>query len=273
MQTDIYTYFDYRLYLRDYYKERKSQQPYFTYRFIAQRLHVDHSFLVKIFMSHKHLAVKSIDTLNEILKHSKKESEYFKLLVLYGRSKSRDEMKNYFEQILKYLEFSSAQVDKDKYEYFQNWYNIAVRELVGLGAFTGDYEKLARLTIPKIRSSEAKAAIALLLRLGLIEKDNAGKYSVVSRFITPGENFRALSLREFQASAGRLAVEALETIPKEERDISSITVTLSEQSLAAIKEQIRLTRQEIFKIAQDDLHADRVYNLNLQLFPFSKKVA
>jgi uncharacterized protein (TIGR02147 family) len=53
------------------------------------------------------------------------------------------------------------------------------------------------------------------------------------------------------------------------RDISTLTLSISESSLQRMKEKIRECRRELLEIAKADEHADRVYQLNLQLFPLS----
>ena len=66
-----------------------------------------------------------------------------------------------------------------------------------------------------------------------------------------------------------LAREALYSVPKTHRDISTLTLSISEQGLQHIKEKIKDCRRELLEIAKADENADRVYQLNLQLFPLS----
>jgi uncharacterized protein (TIGR02147 family) len=66
-----------------------------------------------------------------------------------------------------------------------------------------------------------------------------------------------------------LAQEALYSVPKTHRDISTLTLSISKQGLQRMKEKIKEFRRELLEIAKADEHADRVYQLNLQLFPLS----
>ncbi|MBN1760250.1 MAG: DUF4423 domain-containing protein, partial [Chitinispirillaceae bacterium] len=55
-----------------------------------------------------------------------------------------------------------------------------------------------------------------------------------------------------------------------ERDIRSVIAGISPASYARIKEEIREFISRVIRIVDDDTTSDRVYSLNLQLFPLSK---
>jgi uncharacterized protein (TIGR02147 family) len=68
----------------------------------------------------------------------------------------------------------------------------------------------------------------------------------------------------------KLAQEALDRFKKPDRDMSTMTVGVSEFALHAIQQILAETRKRISEIAAQDTDSDRVYQLNIQLFPFSK---
>lgn len=65
-----------------------------------------------------------------------------------------------------------------------------------------------------------------------------------------------------------LGVEAIERFPKNQRDISTLTVSLSAESLERIKALIKSVRDNILEEAKTG--GDRVYQINFQVFPVSK---
>jgi uncharacterized protein (TIGR02147 family) len=67
----------------------------------------------------------------------------------------------------------------------------------------------------------------------------------------------------------RLAGEALLTIPKKERDVSTLTVGVSGDDIIRIKEILRRTRQEILSLIEGSSDREYVYQLNTQFFPLS----
>ncbi|MBF0430602.1 MAG: DUF4423 domain-containing protein, partial [Fibrobacteria bacterium] len=158
----------------------------------------------------------------------------------------------------------------DLYEFYQKWYYTAVREALNYYPFKGDYAELAKLLIPQITESEAKKAIALLKRLKFIKKNKQGRFALTSRFISTGDEWRSIAIRSFQKETIQLAINALDTIPKDMRDISTVTVTLSPDSVAKVKEKLTAVRQEVLKIAHQEENASGAYHVNFQLLPIAK---
>jgi uncharacterized protein (TIGR02147 family) len=267
---NIFDFYDYQKYLRAFYEKRKSADQNFSYRFIQQHVGIDPGYLLKVFQGKKELTDRFVPKFIALLKLGKRESEYFLLMLKFGRSKKNSEIKRYFEQMLAFVDLSSNKVDVDKYEFYQKWYYTAVRESVGIIHFKEDYEELGRMVDPPIRPAEAKKAIDLLARLDFIRKNSEGFYEVTSRFISTGEEWRSIAIRTFQRETLGLAQEALDRFPKEERDISTVTVSLSADGLAKARECLARCRKEMMEIAHKDLDVSRSYHVNFSLFPITK---
>jgi uncharacterized protein (TIGR02147 family) len=69
---------------------------------------------------------------------------------------------------------------------------------------------------------------------------------------------------------GELAVRALDEIPVKERDISGLTLGVSENAFFRISQEIADFRRRISSIVMEDTGENRVYRLNVQLFPLTK---
>jgi uncharacterized protein (TIGR02147 family) len=268
----IFNYFDYQKYLGDYYEWRKRDDSYFTYRFIASKVGIDHAFIVKVFQGQKQLSLKSAPHFSALLGHTKREKEYFELLILFSRAKSDSETKHYFEKLLSYVELTPLKIEGYKYSFYKKWYHTAIREVVGLAGFAGDYKKLARMLNPPVTESQARQSIKLLLDLGFIKKNDAGQFTLISRFITPGEEIAPVAIREFQKETMRLAIDALDKIPKEERHISTVTLSLSPDGVEKLKACVENFRTEMLRIANKDNDVSQVFQVNVQLFPISRRI-
>ncbi len=267
---NIFNYYDYRKYLRDSYEELHAKNSNFSYRFIQEKTGIDPGFLVKVFNGQKNITENSIPRFSKLLKLNSRQTEYFTSLVFFGRAKSDIQIKTCFEKLLSFKEPGYFTVEAEAYEFYTRWYYTAIRELIGVYPFTGNYEELAALLVPSIKVSEAKKAIELLVRLGFIKKNRNGRYVQTNRFITTGEECRTIAVRIFQKDTIKLANEALERISKEMRDISTTTVTLSPEGFARLKEKLSEFRREVLKIANEEENATGVYHVNFQLFPISK---
>jgi uncharacterized protein (TIGR02147 family) len=92
-----------------------------------------------------------------------------------------------------------------------------------------------------------------------------------SPFISTGPEVNSLAVANFHQTMGRLALDALEHIPKTERNMTASTVYISQNTYETIKQKIEELRQEILVLADADKNADRVYQANFQVFPVSRK--
>ena len=69
-----------------------------------------------------------------------------------------------------------------------------------------------------------------------------------------------------------LAKEAIDTIDSGERNISGVTMGIDEATFARISEEIDNCRKRVIVLANGCKNINRVYRLNLQLFPLTDKV-
>jgi uncharacterized protein (TIGR02147 family) len=268
---NIFDYYDYHKYLLDYYNEKKNTDKFFSYRYMSQHLGIDAGYLVKVLQGQKNITVNSASAFAALLKLSKKETKYLELLILFSKAKSNAEITSYFEKMLPFTEMKHTRIESDKYEFYQKWYHSAIREIIGFSGYKGDHKALAEMVRPPIKPLAAKKSVELLMRLGLVIKNEDGAYVLSTRFLTTGEEWRSIAIRRFQEETLDLARRALESIPREERDISTMTVSLSSEGFEEIRERCKQFRRMVFEIAEKEQRANGAYQLNLQLFPISKR--
>ncbi len=263
----VFDYLDYVKYLRDYYEARHAVDRWFSYRYIQRKTGIDPGYLFKVFQGKKPLPQKKIGAVANAYGLSKRETEYFTILVMYGQAKSNETIRKYFEQMLAFREIRSRTVTANEYAYYTKWYHTAIRHILSCIEFRGDYKSLAKMTVPPISESEAKKAVALLCSLGFLEKDANGVFRTTDRFLTTGENWQSIAVRRFQQDTIMLAHRALDTVDKELRDISTVTVTLSAEGFAEARERIRQFRQDMLELADRQNNPAGVYHINIQMIP------
>jgi uncharacterized protein (TIGR02147 family) len=266
----IYTYYDYRQFINDFYHEKKASNPIYSYRYIAGKVGIDHALIVKILQGKRHVSTEKIEDFATFLGLSSRQKEYFRILVTFGKAKNNEERKLYFEKLLGFSEISERQIDSVQYEFYQHWYYTAIREILNILKFKDDYQKLSETVHPPISISEAKKAVKILINLGMVVPDENGYYRLTDQFVTTGENWQSIAVRSFQKDACKLAASAIDSVPKDERDISTVTVSLNEEGVNRIRESLAVLRREIIDIAASCHPVDRACQINLQLFPISK---
>ena len=70
---------------------------------------------------------------------------------------------------------------------------------------------------------------------------------------------------------GRLAIESLDSLGKDERNITACLVGLSKESYKKAVDAIAECRSRILAIAEEEQDAERVFAVNFQCFPVSTK--
>ena len=176
---DIFEYYDHRKYLWDMYVAIKKQNKAFSYRYIAQKCNfASPSFFKKVIDGENSLNMNTILDLSSIFKLTQKDKEYFELLVLFKQAQSQQEKKYYLEKITAVKKINVKTMDPLQYEFFSNWHNIAVLELIDFVPFKADnpndYQTLAGMVLPSIKASVVKHSISLLEQLNLIAKKRKG---------------------------------------------------------------------------------------------------
>jgi uncharacterized protein (TIGR02147 family) len=270
MMFDIFEYLEYQEYLRDHYQSNKKRYRYFSFRYIAQKTGLDASFYVKVLNKQKHIADAAIPALIGFLKLNKRESEYFTTLVHFNKAARPEQERLYFEKLLSLRNPISKTLDKDKYDYFSSWRNVAVWEELKVVAFKGDFADLAARLNPPITAAQAKRSVLLLERLGMVRREGKGTYKATDQFVSSDGVTRVMAVRAFQKEMSLLAAEAIERIPKEQRDISTLTLSTSVACLEEIRERLTEVRQEIMELVKKYGDSEEVFQLNFQVFPLTR---
>jgi uncharacterized protein (TIGR02147 family) len=264
-------YLEYRTYLKDYYLHQKQTHPFYSLRYLGSKVSVDPSHLLKIFQLQRHIGDALIDNFIEHCQLSGSDADYFSNLVKFNKAKSDSDCKIFYERLLSLRGAGAHKLEKAQYEFYTKWYYTAILTLLDYYQFYGDYEELASRLSPPITPAQARKSIQLLKNLNLIGQNEEGKWELTHKIITTGDHFRSIAVKTFQEETLQLAIGSLHDQPSERRNISTVTVTLSEKKLTQINEIIAQFRESILKIARDETESDAVYQLNIQFFPLTKK--
>lgn len=268
----IYAYNDFRQYLKDYCEDMKARKPAFSHRFLHRKMGVTSTgFLGNILSGKRNLPHVHVSKLADALGLGKKACRYFEALVAFNQAKTPSAKTRYFQELIAQKPAELKLLDGLQFRLFSNWYYVAIRELVFFHPMREEYESLARKLVPPIRPLEARAAIDDLLEIGLLERDGRGYLRQRQAAISTGDEVRSVQAAQFQRATMDLAKDALDRIPSAERDISTLTLTLSEAGFRVAVEEIRNMRKRLLKLAVDEPKPDRVFQCNLQLFPLSRK--
>jgi uncharacterized protein (TIGR02147 family) len=264
----IFEHTDYRQFLQDYYTRSKERNPSFSYGVFARQAGFkSKGVLHRIVAGKRALSKNALYNISQAMHLDDKAFAYFQQMVAFCHAKDAKEKAFFFHKLVEANPLSLAkQMQADHYEFFSQWYNSTLRELLPLIRFKGDYGQLGKMLNPPVSATQTKKAVALLMRLGLIEKTKVG-FRQGHRAITSGEDVQALALRDFHKKNLALASRSIDSVPRKERDLSCLVVAISEPGLEIVKKEIQICRQRIARLTDEMGNAARVYHLNFQLYP------
>jgi len=267
----VFSYLDYREFLRDFFSEKKKLNPHFSFHVFADQAGFkSRSYLKLVMDGKKNMADDSVKKLNRALRLPEKAFDYFRDLVAFNQARKLHLRNFYFEKLLSYNKRTTAKnILLQQYDYFSQWYHSTIREIVSQVDFKDDFEKLGALVKPRISARKAKASVTLLRKLGLVRKTQDG-YELADSVITTGDEVGSLAVQNFHLQNLMLAGESITTCKSTERDISCIVIGASEEGFAKIKAEIQAFRKKLFELSKDDGNVGRIYHVNFQLFPTSE---
>jgi uncharacterized protein (TIGR02147 family) len=268
----ILEYTDYRQYLADFYGHSKSADPRFSYRTMARSMGFSSpNFLKLVIDGDRNLSKDSLDKIVAGLKLKKHEAEYFSYLVFFAQAKTPVDKNYYFGLIVSIRSgLISTNIPPEQFEYYSAWYNCVLRELVIGKRVDLDHKELGQQVYPAISARKAEKSVALLRKLGLIVADEHGRYALSTPIIKTESDVSSAAIRSYHAEMIRLAGEANQNVPREKREVSSVTARISEDGFRRIKSRIQALRDELLQIIREDVGVDRVYQANFQFFPVSR---
>lgn len=265
---DILQYSDPVRYLHDAYAARRSNDRKFSQRFINQKMGTQSSgWFADVLAGRKKLKTRHVTPLAVIFKLDLRQKEFLRVLVTMEQSDSPEEKNAAYEKWFELKGVSREKVAKDRFKYFERWYYPVLRELLAVHPFRGDYAELAAKLHPPIQPKEAKEAVALLMRLGLVNPGAPSPVLVMDTAVKTPQRVRILK------SYMQLAVPALEKFSRKECDFSGLTLTLSPEGLKKASEEIASLCGRLLALSERDGAGDRVYQFLFQGFPVSHPVA
>jgi uncharacterized protein (TIGR02147 family) len=268
---DIFTYTDYRKFLKDFYEGQKARDPKFSHRYFTQKVGFSSSgYFSDVLTGKKNLSLAFTLKFAKALKLGREEEEYFINLVGFNQAKTLEEKNRHYEKMMVSGKVKVDRLEQDKYEYFGTWEHAAVRELLHFLPCKEDYKLLGKSLDPPLSAKEVKKSVDLLASLGLIQRDCEGHWRPTSGNLSIGGGFTGLHVANYHRTTLDLAVRALDAFPPDQKGFSTLTLPLTGEKIRKAKLAIKNLRMYLLALAENGKDADRVYQFNFQMFPVSR---
>ena len=271
MPMDIYLYDDYRKALADLWEARKASQPGLTHRVFARDAGFSNpGFLGDVVAGRRKL---SADALRKMVKGfglRSGEADFFRLLVRHNQAKDPDERHELWRHILaRRSRASFTRMNPALVRYYQDHRYPLVRTALQCMDWRGEPAQLATFLDPPMAPAVAARIAQDLKTWGLVAVDENGRWKPTSDFVEPpptlGEQVRELNRTWIGHGA-----EAIARFPAERRHVSSMLLSVSQETAAEVRRRIESFRTELFELLRSDRRPDRLLQLNIQYFPRSR---
>lgn len=268
----IYLYMDYREFLRDWFDAAKRKNARFSLRAFAKRAGFrSHNSLKLVMQGERNVTALSIRKFTKGLALGRREAEYFKTLVHHNQALDPHERQALYIELLQFQEMSHIKtLLDDQQAYYSRWYHTAIRELIAHPGCRGDPAWIADRLLPRISRGEAEESIGLLERIGLIRKAPGGGFEQTDKFLTTGSEAASRAVAQYHRQILDLSKSAIERIPRGGRDISCLTLGMSEELLPVLKRRIQLFQEEVMRLISTCRETGTVVQFNFQLFPLMR---
>lgn len=263
----VFTYDSYRDLLKDFYAAKKEINPSYSYRFFSKRAGLNSDNYLKLVMDgQRNITQKNVLKFAKGLELNEWETRYFENLVFYNQAKDESDRSFYFKN----MEIARSQttrglLNKDQYEVLSNWHPLAIKEMLLLQNFDPTPKNIAGKLDYKITPVQAKEAIELLQRLGLIKIEN-GEIKVTNQSLQTPDVDTSTAISTFHKSTLNLALEAIDHQAVDQRCLSSLTVAVQKKDLPEAFKKIHKFRNEMDAYFVKGKNYDSIYQLAIQLF-------
>jgi uncharacterized protein (TIGR02147 family) len=270
----IFEYVDYRFFLRDYYAWHKSKIRGLTYRSFGQKAGFSPSLLKDIINGRQNLTLKTMLKYAEAMSLTKTELAYFEALVGFTNSTKNQEKNGFLTQLMQLRGRSPVHfLDARQYEFFSRWYYPVVREMMTRKEFGDNAMAMANAIVPKITPAKVKKAIEVLISLELVKKEPDGTWRSTNSVVSSEYQIQSVALKNYHTEMLGCAKNALESFESSEREFQGMTLKTSRETYIRLKDRIRTFSDEILAtVANEKGNADVVFQLNVQMFPFTREV-
>lgn len=269
---DILEYTDYRLYIADYYADRKAKSAFTWQEFANAAGFTSPVYLKYVSEGRFNLSEDAAARVAQAMDLAGFEPEYFCEMVKFDHAKSDAGKKAAFNRMLAIADAHKAKIlEGDSFRFFSDWKNPVIRELAP--AMPGAKPlALAHACRPKVSAAEVSETLKFLVNAELLQKDEDGNYRQTEKSVTTGPmNATPVAVRGLHRQMGEIALEAIEGVSQDDRNFSGLTLGVTRGAYEEIVKEIAEFRKRVVAIATRDNETDEVYRMNIQFFPMTNK--
>lgn len=276
LDCDVFSYKDYRIFLRDWMTTKKRRNPKFSGAAFARKAQISSStFLGMVTKGKRNLSAKTIRAFIRGLELTGNAATYFENLVYFNQSKTIHDQNVYLARLTQLTTkrpiSEELQVLRDHADYVGAWYHPIVREFCALMPEKTRREEtspalwISRRMSNSITLRQAELSIELLIRMGLIAVQSNGTFELREQkiLLEPEKSDRGVQL--FHKCYLEQAAKFSLIKNRNERSYQFVTLSTNAAEHMVLQEKIyQFWKGLINEHPLTDAPPDRVVAISLQ---------
>ncbi len=248
--------------VKNEWDKRKERNASYSLRALARDLGTSPTSLSLFFKGNRPLTLdNALDWASKLSLDTDTRKSFLEAITLENhlRLDPTEKQAKKLEDKLQYV-----QLKLDQFAIISDWHHLGILNLSLLSRFKSNKKWISKEL--GISLKQCNEAIDRLVRLGLMEEVDGNFVRTVQNLETPSD-IPSLAIRNFHRQNINRALDSIDETDIEERDITSIMMPLDKEKLEEAKKRIRNFRKELSSFLKDGSKGERVYSLNIQLFP------
>lgn len=277
-EPDLYAYTDYVEYLNDWFAFHKAKSKGFSFASFSRRAGFkSRSFIQLILKGERNISSKSLFQMIQGLQLGDKDALFFEALVDFKQAPTDLEKELHWKKVRQLGKGSpQAKLRSQEFDFFKNWYLAPLREIIcNLKIKVDsplDAQALGALLNPSVSARKITEGLEILQSLNLMVPDQDHCWTHSEQHVQASALTQSLAVRQFQKDNHKLAQESLDRFKRNERNISTITLGTNEEGFQQLNDLVQEFQQNVIKIVEQQDEVQKVFQLNLQLFPVSHQI-
>ena len=276
-------YTDFRQYLKDVYDYRRLTEgtglrPYSYSTFSAAADIKSPNYLKLIIEGRRNLSDDMITRFARALRLNKPETEEFRALVHYGQASEPIDRNQYLKELADLRArraFDAGDISRDNWEKVPGWIGWVLYAMADQANVDFDPQILQRLFRAKASVDDIKLSMEKLIASGDLERNpETGAVAKARDLIESPQDLPVALIRKLQAELIYLGIESLFRDSPKDREFGAMTVAMTEEEFNQVRFELRQLRKRLQRdilVKRKVSKGERVYQLNVQLFPVTEK--
>ncbi len=277
-------YTDFRLYLKDVYEFRRrtestGMRAYSYSTFSAAADIRSPNYLKLIIEGRRNISDDMITKFARALRLNRLDTEEFRALVRYGQANEpmdRNQFLKELSDLRSKRAFAAGEINQQNWDKVPDWIGWVLFAMSEQSRVDFDPASLQKLFRAKASTEDIKASLQKLLDSGDLARSEAtGDVYKARDLVESPQDLPVALIRKLQAELIYLGIESLFRDSPKEREFGAMTVALTEEEFNQVRFELRQLRKRLQRdasVKRKTTKADRVYQMNIQLFPLTDKV-